>query len=392
VSTDARSADEIASPFSGIRVLDLSRIIAGPLVGQILAGLGAEVIKIEDPSKGDFSRGYLAQGDTTGMSPLFTSLNRDKKSVTLDLKKSSDVDKFLSLVDTADVLVQNFRPGVMDRLGIGYSTLSKRNERLIFCSISGFGSAGPLRDHPANDVIAQAFAGIMSFTGDVNGDPVRCGPSVADMTAGLYATVGIVSALYSRTETGRGQEVSTSLLESALSLVAHNLVEYWFNGYVPTPMGSGTRMGLPNRAFPSSDGAVIIAAVNEAEFGRLSALIGRLDLSTDTRFHDLSARRRNRDELDEIISSWTRQRTTGQCVALLEGADVLCGPINDISQIAKDSQVSSLGMIQDVGTAKGESQRLVALPLSFNGVRPRIRRVAPDLGEHTDEVILHEKL
>jgi CoA:oxalate CoA-transferase len=207
MSDRGKSVDDATSPMAGIRVLDLSRIIAGPLVGQILASLGAEVIKIEDPNNGDMSRGYVAQGDLTGMSPLFSSLNRDKRSVALNLKQSSDVDTFLNLVDTADVVIQNFRPGVMDRLGIGYSTLSKRNERLIFCSVSGFGSVGPLRNNPANDVIAQAFAGIMSFTGDVNGDPVRCGPSVVDMTTGLYATIGVLSALYRRVATGKGQEV-----------------------------------------------------------------------------------------------------------------------------------------------------------------------------------------
>jgi crotonobetainyl-CoA:carnitine CoA-transferase CaiB-like acyl-CoA transferase len=381
------TADSPVLPLESVRVVDLSRIIAGPLASQILAGLGADVIKVELPGDGDPCRAYVAQGDTRGISPLFRSLNRDKRSIVMNLKDADGLDIFSDLVSGSDVLVHNFRPGVTERLGISYQDMAPLNTRLIYCAISGFGDVGPLRTKAANDVIVQAFSGVMSFTGPVGGSPVRCGPSVADLTAGLYAAIGILTALYERTETGIGREVKTSLYEGQLNLVAHALIEYWFNGSVPEPMGTGTRVGLPNEAFPTQNGSVLIAAVDERLWRFLCVALELPEMAEDPRFVDLPARRRHQPELFNAIAERTRTMTTEQCAAVLDAVGVPCGPINRIDAVACDPQFEALGMMQEISAPGGELQRLIRLPLSFDGRRGEVRRTAPDLGADTRAIL-----
>lgn len=379
-----------ARPLAGIKVLDLSRIIAGPLAGELFAGLGAEVVKVETPDGGDPARHYLAQGYTAGengLSPLFEDLNRDKKSVVLDLKSDEGRRHLLRMAKSADVLIHNFRPGVADRLGVGYDAVSAANPRLVYCSISGFGDSGPFRTKSANDVIMQAFGGVMSFTGPVDGPVVRAGVSVSDYSTGLFAAIGTLAALMERTVTGRGRHVRTSLFESTVNVVGHNIVEYWINGYVPAPLGTGTSMGLPNEAFPTTDGSVLIAAVDESLWRRLCIALGEPELAIDPRFVTLMDRRAHRSELRDEVSRLTHALSTEECLGRLDREGVPCGPINRIDEVVATPQFSALDLMQEVPVGDGTTRKFVRLPFSFDGDYPQVQAVAPALGVDTERIL-----
>lgn len=380
------SAHERTTPLDGIVVLDLSRIIAGPLATQILADFGADVIKVEDPATGDPSRTYLADGDAARVSPLFENLNRNKRSIGIDLKSPAGLTLLRELVAGADVLIHNFRPGVAERLGVDEAALSAINPDLVHCAISGFGDVGPRRTSAANDVIVQAYSGIMSFTGEPGGEPVRCGPSVADFSTGLYAAIGVLVALLGRERTGRVESVSTSLLECCLSMVAHNLTEYDRTGLVVTPMGSGTRVGLPNAAYPCSDGEVLIAAVDDRNWRRLCHVLGLDELADDERFRDLPARRAHRAELDAAITGVTSAMTAAECLERLDREGIPCAPVHRIDQVMHDPQVSALDILSTIHGHQGVDVRVVRSPLRLDGHRPDVRSPAPELGQHAGEV------
>ncbi|HEY3749071.1 MAG TPA: CoA transferase [Pseudonocardiaceae bacterium] len=371
------------SPLVGTRVLDLSRIIAGPMAAQVLADCGADVIKIEAPGVGDPSRTYVAEGDEFERSPIFQNLNRNKRSIVLDLKDTANRDALLEMVRGCDVLVHNFRQGVMERLGLSYADLREINPRLIYCSISGFGNRGPYRYRAANDVVAQAFGGVMSFTGEIGRQPVRSGASIADITTALWATIGIMSAIIERNQTGVGREVTTSLFEGQVSLAASYLIEYTMTGTVAEPMGSGTKVGLPNGTFPTKDRPVLIAAVDERVWQRLCAAISAPELADDPRFASLPDRRANRAELEAAISARTEQLTSEECLDLLQQAGVPSGPINNVADVVADPQFQALGMFAELTDDDGRPERVVRLPFSLDSGEFAMRNTAPALGQDT---------
>ncbi|HEX5407122.1 MAG TPA: CoA transferase [Pseudonocardiaceae bacterium] len=378
---------EQLSPLAGIRVLDLSRIIAGPMAAQILADCGADVVKIEAPGVGDPSRTYVAEGDEHERSPIFCNLNRNKRSVVLDLKDPAGHDAILAMVRGCDVLVHNFRQGVMERLGLSYADLKAVNPRLVHCSISGFGNRGPYRYRAANDVVAQAFGGVMSFTGDVGGQPVRSGASIADVTTALWATIGIMSALIERNSTGRGREVTTSLFEGQVSLAAPYLIEYTLTGTIAEPMGSGTKVGLPNGTFPTKDRPVLIAAVDERVWQRLCAAISAPELADDPRFASLPDRREHRAELEAAIAVRTEQLTSEECLSLLREAGVPSGPINSVADVVADPQFQALDMYAELPGDNGIPVPVIRLPFALDDGEFPLHSSPPALGRDTRTVL-----
>jgi crotonobetainyl-CoA:carnitine CoA-transferase CaiB-like acyl-CoA transferase len=378
---------EQLSPLAGVRVLDLSRIIAGPMAAQILADCGADVVKIEAEGIGDPSRTYVAEGDELGRSPIFGNLNRNKRSVVLDLKDPEGRAALLDMVRGCDVLVHNFRQGVMERLGLSYPELRELNPRLVYCSISGFGDRGPYRYRAANDVVAQAFGGVMSFTGEMGRQPVRSGASIADVTTALWATIGIMTALFERTRTGSGREVTTSLFEGQVYLAAPYLIEYVLTGVIAEPMGSGTKVGLPNGTFPTKDRPVLIAAVDERVWQRLCAAIGAPELAADPRFATLPDRRANRAALEDEIGGRTGRMTSEECLDLLQRAGVPSGPINSVADVVDDPQFKALDMFAGLTDDDGHPQPVVRLPFSLDGGRFVLRGSAPALGRDTKEAL-----
>jgi crotonobetainyl-CoA:carnitine CoA-transferase CaiB-like acyl-CoA transferase len=384
--TTSGNKPEAGLPLVGVRVLDLSRIIAGPMATQILADCGADVIKVEAPTLGDPARAYTSQRAGDQRSPLFLTLNRNKRSVVIDLKTTEGAEAARRMARVVDVLVHNFRPDVMPRFGMGAEDLLASNPRLVVCEISGFGDVGPCRDWAANDVVAQAHSGIMSYTGEVGGRQLRAGPSIADMSTALYAAIAIMMALYRRQSSGIGSIVRTSLYESALSLVAPQLAEYWLSETVPRPMGNGTSMGLPNDSFPTKGGPVLIAAVDESVWRRLCAVLGVPDMADDPRFRTLPDRRAHRAELTEAIAELTIRQDRDDCVRRLQSCGVPCAPVNDLADVAGDPQFASLAMTAEVTPGVALAETLVRLPFRMSGCDTRVRMPPPKLGEHTDEV------
>jgi crotonobetainyl-CoA:carnitine CoA-transferase CaiB-like acyl-CoA transferase len=369
-------------PLTGVTVLDFGRVIAGPFVGQILGDLGATVIKIERPGNGDETRSYGA----AARSSLFEALNRNKQSVSLDLGHPDARAVLDAMIDKADVLVHNFRTGVMERLGLAPEQVWARNPRVVYCTISGFGSEGPLRTKAANDVIAQAYSGLMSFTGDADGPPVRVPVPVADYTAGLYATCGVLAALAERATTGRGRVVETSLIESMMSLESMHIGDYLNTGTLPLRLASGNMLGQPNQAFQTEDGSVVIAAVNDDMWRRCAAVLSGPELAADPRYLTGRDRLARKDELAEVVEELTRQFTSEDLVAGLEEAGVVCSAINSIADVVGTPHVQALGILQRSGLGGGVD--MVGSPLTVDGVRPGVRSSPPALGADTEAVLV----
>lgn len=373
-----------ATSLDGIMVLDLTRIIAGPLTAQILGDLGASVVKIEPP-EGDESRGYgTLDVDGKHVSAVYLSLNRNKRSIALRLPEGIEVLK--RLVKSADVLIHNFRPGVTRRLGIDYEDLKEINPRLIYCSISGFGEVGPLSSKAGNDLVVQAYSGLMSYSGEPNGGPVRCPISIGDLTAGLYASTAILAGLVERQRTGNGQLLRTSLLESMVAMVGYHLTDFMMSGRLPQRMGSANMLGQPNQAFPTSDGNVVVSVISDPMWVRCCKALDLHALAQDSRFATLEARYRHRPELLSLVGARLRALTTDECVARLNAENVTCSPINDLSVVAEDAQILALGMLERVGF-DGLSIPVVSSPIQFGAGRPSARLDPPRLGEHTDSVL-----
>lgn len=369
----------------GIRVLDFGRIISGPVVGQIFGDLGAEVIKIERPPGGDETRSY-SSGDKSGKSSLFWTLNRNKKSVALDLAKPEARDILHKLVETADVLVHNFRPGVMERLGLSAPEASQINPQLVYCSISGFGQEGPLRNKPANDVIIQAFGGLMSFLGDENGPYVRVAVPVADYTSGFYGAIAVLAALVERAQTGRGRLVETSLLEAMLAIEGMHIADYLKTRQLPKRLASGNLLGQPNQAFSTSDGAIVIATVNDPMWRRCAQALGGEALANDPRYATGRDRLERKDELAEVIDQLTKGMTTQQCSDQLDAVGVVCSPIYNLEQVTGNAQVRALDIIKRY-PGHPDGPELVNSPIMVDGVRPAPRKGPPPLGGDTRDIL-----
>jgi formyl-CoA transferase len=374
-------------PLAGLRVLDVTQVMAGPFCCQVLGDLGADVVKVEPPDRGDQSRrsmGFSMKGEDTA---AFLAVNRNKRSAALNLKDAAHRDAFHRVAAGADVLVENFRPGVTARLAIDYDTLSQINPGLVYASISGFGQTGPYAMRPGFDLIAQGVSGVMSVTGDPGGEPVKCGIPVSDLAAGLFCAIGILAALRARERTGRGQHLDTSLFEGALALSIWETAELWATGRVPEPLGSAHRLTAPYQALRTRDGHITVGGNNERLWERLCEAVGRQDLTEDPRFRDNDARMKHRAELAGELESALVERDTGEWVEALLDAGVPCGPIHDYSQVVEDPHTLAREMVVEVDHPVEGAMRALGIPLKLSDTPGEIRRPAPLLGEHTEEVL-----
>ncbi len=379
-----------AGALAGMRVLDLTQVMAGPFCTMVLADLGADVIKVENPDAGDQTRRSWGRSGKGEDSRAFLSLNRNKRSVTLDLKSERGREDFLAMVRDADVVVENWRPGVADRLGVGYEVLSEINPALVYASISGFGLSGPYADRPGYDLIAQAMAGVMSITGEPDGRPVKSGIPVADLGSGLFCAVGVLAAWTSAQRTGVGQVVETSLFESALALAVWESTEFWDTGRTPAKLGSANRMSAPYQALATRDGYVTLGANNDRLWRRLCAALELEHLVEDPRFATNVGRMANLPDLVTALEERLADRGTDEWVELLLAAGVPAGPIQDYRQVlTEDPHVKAREMVATlVHPVEGEVP-VLASPLRLSATPPTIRRPPPLLGEHTDEVLAH---
>ena len=372
------------SALSGLRVLDVTQVMAGPFCAMLLADLGADVIKVEPPS-GDSTR--QMPGAVAGDSPSFNAVNRGKRSVVLNLKTSGGRDAFVRLARSTDIVIENYRPGVMAALGLDYPTLSALNPRVVYASISGYGQTGPSRDKGGFDLIAQGVAGIMSVTGEAGGAPVKAGVPLTDLGAGLFAAVGILAALQARHQTGVGQHVDTSLVDAGVALSVWEATEYFSGIGVPQALGSAHRMNAPYQAIRCADGFITLGAANERLFRRLCDVLGHAEWTTMPEFADNASRVRNREALAARIESMTAEQPRSHWLALLEANDIPCGPINDYAQVFADPQVRAREMVVEVDHPTLGRLRTLGSPLKMSGTPPDVRRRAPLFGEHTDAVL-----
>jgi formyl-CoA transferase len=370
-----------------LTVIDLSQVMAGPSCCQLLGDLGARVVKVEPTGTGDHTRQSMGHRMPGGESSAFLAVNRNKEGIAIDLKQDAGRDAFYRLVRGADVLVENFRPGVTSRLGVGYETLSELNPRLIYASISGFGQTGPYADRPGYDLIAQAMSGIMSVTGEPGGAPVKAGVPVADLAAGLYCAAGILAAWIAREQTGRGQYIDTSLYEAGLALSVWETAELWATGRVPQPLGSAHRMSAPYQALRTRDGHITVGANNPRLWERLCRILGRDDLLADPRFTTNAGRMEHRDVLAAELESVLTGRDTAEWETALLAAGVPCGPIRDYEQVVRDPHTLAREMVVTMQHPVEGEIRGLGLPLKLSGTPGEIRRPAPVLGEHTDAVL-----
>jgi crotonobetainyl-CoA:carnitine CoA-transferase CaiB-like acyl-CoA transferase len=372
-------------PLDGVRVLELANYIAGPYCGMVLGDYGAEVIKVENPRGGDFSR--LTSPFVEGESAGFIALNRNKKSVALDLKAPRGREIFLDLVRTVDVLIENFRPGTMEDLGIAYPVLAEINPRLIYSAATGFGQTGPYSQRAALDLIVQGMSGLMSITGEPGRPPVKVGVPIADLAAALFGASAIIAALYVRDRTGQGQQIDISLLESAIALEAWETSGFFATGQVPERLGSAHRVSAPYQAFHTADGYVTVGATTPGNWSRFCNAMGLDDLEHDARFSVLAARRANYEELADLIEDVTTTRPSEHWYRLLEGAGVPCGVLNTIEQMAADEHVQARGFVVDLPHSKLGRVRATGSPVRLSRTPVRLERAGPLLGEHTEEVL-----
>jgi crotonobetainyl-CoA:carnitine CoA-transferase CaiB-like acyl-CoA transferase len=370
----------------GIRVIDLSRVIAGPWCGALLADLGADVIKVEDTGPGDESRTWPPYKD--GEAAAYLLFNRNKRGIALDLKTPEAVEVVKRLVKGADVLVENFRTGTMESFGLGYDVLAQINPRLIYCSVSAFGRTGPRKDSPGYEALMQAFSGIMSITGEPGGQPVRAGVSFLDLTTGILCALGISNAIIQRQRTGLGQRVDGSLLETAVSLLAFHAEGYLLTGAIPRALGSGHPSLSPYRNFKCRDGQwLFVAAANDRFWQKLVKTLGLTELAADPRFEKNQGRVANRAELEAILERTIGALDREPLLKRLEEADVPATPVNTVDQVMNDPQTAERGIVQRVTHPRLGEIPVVGTPLRFSRMSPGVRRAAPLRGEHTDTIL-----
>ena len=370
-----------------LTVVDLTQVMAGPSCCQLLGDLGANVVKVEPVGSGDHTRQSMGHRMPRGESSAFLAVNRNKQGIALDLKQEAGREALYRLVRGADVLVENFRPGVTARLGVDYPALRAVNERLIYASISGFGQTGPYADRPGYDLIAQAMSGIMSVTGDPAGEPAKCGVPVADLAAGLYCAVGILTACVARERTGRGQHIDTSLYEAAMGLSFWETAELWATGRVPAPLGSAHRMSAPYQALRTRDGHLTVGANNPRLWERLCRVLGREDLLSDPRFTSNADRLANRDVLAGELESVLKGKDTDEWVAVLLEAGVPAGPLRDYRQACEDPHTLAREMVVTMRHPVEGEIRGLGIPVKLSETPGSVRRAAPGLGEHTNEIL-----
>ncbi|HVC40882.1 MAG TPA: CaiB/BaiF CoA-transferase family protein [Candidatus Saccharimonadales bacterium] len=373
-------------PLAGVRILDLSRILSGPFATMVFADLGADVIKLENPRTGDDTREWAPpyQGD---QSAYFLSVNRNKRGIAVDLKTSRGREIALRLADLADVVVENFRPGTAGRLGLGYDDLSARNPRLIYASISGFGQTGPYRSEPGYDAIAQALGGLMSVTGEADGEPVRVGNSAADLGASMWAAIGILAALHARHSTGRGEWIDVSLLDGQIASLTYLAGGYFASGEVPRRYGSAHPSIVPYQALRTADGHLMVAVGNDTLWQRFAPLIGLPELVDDPRFVSNPERVANRRQLIPLIETALATRTSAAWAEELSRVGIPAGAINSVDAALEHPQVRAREMVLTTEHPTAGTLRMTGSPIKLSRHTASVRRPPPLLGQHTDEVL-----
>ncbi len=384
-------------PLAGIRVLDMSRILAGPWVGQLLADLGAEVIKIERPGKGDDTRAWGPpfvkdrDGKDTTDAAYFMCANRGKKSLTLDIAKAEGQQIIRELAQKSDVLIENYKVGDLKRYGLDYDALSALNPRLVYCSITGFGQTGPYRDRAGYDYLVQGMGGIMSMTGEredrAGGGPQRVGVAIADLMTGMYSSVGIVAALHERTTSGMGQYIDMALLDTQVAWLANQNANYLIGGQIPQCIGNEHPNVMPYQTFRTLDGSIIIATGNDGQYQRLCEAAGIPEAAADPRFASNALRIANRTECTATLAEALKKKTSSEWVGLLGKVGVPCGPINRLDEVYRDPQVQHRGMKIDVPHPLAGSVPLVANPIKFSRTQIAYDMPPPLVGEHAEEVL-----
>ena len=374
-------------PLSGIRVIDLSQVLFGPFATMLLADMGAEIIKIERPDIGDIARG---NGPVVkGISTYFLSLNRGKKSVSLNLSTPEGAGLFLRLVEKADILVENYKPGTMKKMGLDYEKVNKVNPRIIYVSGSGFGQDGPYSNRPAYDVVIQAMGGVMSITGEEGGPPIRPGVSYGDIAAGLFLDIAALAALEERHKSGRGQYIDIGMLDCQIAVQENAFVRYLNTGEIPRALGTRHPVMTPFQAFETSDGyiAVALRGGKNDQWPLFCAAIDRVDIIDDPRFIDGWSRTQNYKALEPVLSAVFLTRTTQQWMEELQKANIPCGPVNNIAQTAADPQVAARGMIAEIERDDVGKFKIVNAPFKFSRTPSKARGFAPELGQDTPEVL-----
>jgi crotonobetainyl-CoA:carnitine CoA-transferase CaiB-like acyl-CoA transferase len=374
-------------PLSGVRVLEFGQIAAGPFTGSLLADLGADVVKVENPDGGDGMRNWPPlTGDGGGFSENFASVNRNKRSLAADLKDPEIIARLHDLVRVADVVIENFRPGVLGRLGLGYDDLKAVNPRLVYCSISGYGQTGPYASKGAFDVTVQGMSGLMSVTGEEGAAPVKCGVPVGDFCAGLYAAYTITAALMQARETGQGSHIDCSMLGALIGVAALQTSEYFGTGRRPQALGSAHPRNAPYRAFAASDTHFIIAAGNDRLWREVAEAAGLPELAQDPRFATQSLRAQNQEALLDLLAPAFARRTAAEWLAEMDRRGVPCAPINGYDDILADPHVASMGLVRPLRLPNGAETRTTAFPVAMTGYAFGIYRDPPELGAHTEEV------
>jgi formyl-CoA transferase len=372
-------------PLDGIRVIDLSRILAGPYASLLLADMGAEVIKVEEPGRGDDTRAWppFVGGEAT----YFMSVNRGKKSLTLNLKSEAGKTILCRLLDGADVLLENFRPGTLERLGFGYPAVRGRNPRLVYCSISGFGESGPEASRPGYDLIIQGESGIMDLTGFPDGPPVKVGNSIADLAAGTMAAHGIVLALFARERTGVGQKVEIAMLEVMAALLAYQGQAYFATGQSPHRRGNQHPSIVPYEVVKAADGYLTVGVANNSLWSRFCQALGRPDLVTDGRFDTEAKRVENRDALIPLLEAVFDGEPVGEWLARLDEAGVPAGKIKTVGEVLESEHLRARGAVVTVAHPTAGSMRMVGPPIRLHATPGEVAGPAPLLGEHTGEIL-----
>ena len=377
-------------PLEGVRVLEFAQIAAGPFAGSLFADLGADVVKIERPDGGDGLREWppIIVGDGgERFSGNFVSVNRNKRSVTIDPKDPAQLADLYRLVESADIFIENFRPGVMKRLGLDYDTLRKKNPRLVYCSITGYGQTGPYALKGAFDVTVQAISGVMSVTGEEGRDPVKCGVPVGDFVAGLYAAYASISAVHWAKKSGKGMFIDCSMLGSLLGIAALQTSEYFGTGVAPKRFGSAHPRNAPYQAFNAQDRAFAVAAGNDKLWQSLCNVVGRKNLPSDPRFVTQAGRMKNQKALAAILAPIFRQRPADQWIAELDALGVPCAPVFDYAEILADRHVDHMRIVREILLPNGATTKTVGFPIGLSEFQFDITRPPPALGEHNEEVL-----
>lgn len=372
-------------PLEGLVVLDMTRVLAGPFAAMMLADMGADVIKVERPEGGDDTRAYPPFQN--GESAYFMSLNRGKKSITINLKHPQGKKLLKDLARKSDVLIENFKPGTMDKLGVGYDELKKVNPRLVYAASSGFGQTGPYSARPAYDLIIQGMGGMMSVTGPDENTPTKVGSSVADIFAGLFTVIGVLVALSARERTGRGQLVDVAMLDCMVAVLENAVSRYLVNGVIPHPIGNRHPSISPFTTLATSDGAVNIAVGNNDIWARMCAVLDMEAFKDDPRFADNPARVENFNELKKILEERTKKNTSAHWLEVFDRVNVPNGPINTIAQVVTDPQVVARRMIVDVVHPVAGAMKIPGVPIKFSDTPADVEAPAPVLGEHTESVL-----